>query len=381
MNLLYYSKALNASHGGRIHARSFVQELSSDARIDKVITVPKIKDEFSIGNNKSVHSAWKALLPFRNVLALLKVNLLCLHDVLRTIHRERPDVVICRVNANFLQIPLLKWTYPDIPLAVEVNGSPFDEYMSETAGGVFWSKLERYCLSYSDRNFFISDVLRKSMMGNHLDSTRDYVLYNGVDISLFRKQNKNTWPTKIKSENNVITLGYVGSLVESKNVSQLIKAVEELKDRGYAARLIVVGDGEVLDNLKALSAELDLQGDIEFTGRVPHKEVPDQIARFDVAIHHYAEEYMCPLKLFEYMAVGVPVIGPDTVAVKEIFDHGVHLLLTNGEPVDIAERVIQVKRDNALSERIATAGQDLVRTNFTWRDNTNKVVSQLKKLV
>src|SRR5690606_8335163 len=63
----------------------------------------------------------------------------------------------------------------------------------------------------------------------------------------------------------------------------------------------------------------DLNKEIILTGWIPHHQIPEYFQNVDVAIHHVAQPYMSPLKIFEYMAMGKPVIGPDTPGVREIF--------------------------------------------------------------
>ena len=81
-----------------------------------------------------------------------------------------------------------------------------------------------------------------------------------------------------------------------------------------------------------------------------------------------------PGKLFEYLAVGLPTIGPDTPAVREVFEDGVHLRLASQDGSDLAWIIEAMKADPAARDQLAQAGRRLVVNEYTWEKNAERVV-------
>ena len=83
-------------------------------------------------------------------------------------------------------------------------------------------------------------------------------------------------------------------------------------------KIFIVGYGEYMKNLKELVAQFGLKEDVIFTGQVPKEEVFDYINIMDICVAPSAAWYQSPIKIFEYGAMGKPILGPDTAAVREV---------------------------------------------------------------
>ncbi len=79
------------------------------------------------------------------------------------------------------------------------------------------------------------------------------------------------------------------------------------------------------------------------------------------------------------MAVGLPVIGPDIPAVREILNDGKEILLVKTEVDDISAKMIYFLENKIERELIARAGQEKIRSNYGWNNNTNKILSVIQK--
>jgi len=90
-----------------------------------------------------------------------------------------------------------------------------------------------------------------------------------------------------------------------------------------SAVLLLVGDGPSRDALTRRAAERGLAGRVVVTGRVRHEDVPAYLAAMDVAL--VADErtgVASPMKLLEYMAMGLAVVAPAADSIRDIVDHG-----------------------------------------------------------
>ncbi|HEU4336937.1 MAG TPA: glycosyltransferase family 4 protein [Nocardioides sp.] len=149
-----------------------------------------------------------------------------------------------------------------------------------------------------------------------------HVVPNGVDTERFR-------PVPPRSRPGHFTVGFVGTLKPWHGVQDLVEAVALLHASDPTYRLLVVGDGPGRPALEDLAARRGLAGAIELTGGVPPSGVPRQVARMDVAVAPYPptdDFYFSPLKIYEYLAAGVPVVASDVGPVPELLGAG-------GEPI------------------------------------------------
>ena len=98
---------------------------------------------------------------------------------------------------------------------------------------------------------------------------------------------------------------------------------------------------------------------------------------FDVAAapyHQIDDFYFSPLKLFEYLAIGRPVVASAIGQLCDVIQHGTTgLLATPDDPGDFAAKVAELQRDTALRERISQSAA-VEGARRTWRHNAQKMV-------
>jgi len=111
------------------------------------------------------------------------------------------------------------------------------------------------------------------------------------------------------------TLIYVGNLVSWCGVEEAMRALPEIRRRCASARLVVVGSGlpAYEAQLHELARQLDLEPHVAFLGSRPFETLPDLFSEAEVGLASSRNvpfrRYACPLKVFEYMAAGLPVIA------------------------------------------------------------------------
>ncbi|QYA26040.1 glycosyltransferase family 4 protein [Gramella sp. MT6] len=365
IQLLYYSNALVASHGGRLHSEAFCEEIEKDDRIQKLIRFPKSNNQKNIGSNSKIRKALK-LIPALQIFFFYRRNKLSYLEIEKEIEKHKINIIHIRLDSNFLIIEKIKEKYPDILITTEVNASPFEENFKNILFKSYFKKLERSSLNFSDANFFVSNYLRKQILSKP-NFNRDYVVPNGVDDKFFNIE-------KTPKKNKEVIFGYIGTLDFHKNLKVLIDAFKQVQSEKTNTKLLIIGDGPMMMDLKAYVNKTQLVNNVIFQGWVKHDEIVFFLQKFDIAIHHSAQPYMSPLKLFEYMASGLPVIGPDTPAVREIFD-GNDLVFTNGEKNDLANKMLYLLDNPMLREEIGKNCKNKVKANYRWKHNAQRIIN------
>jgi colanic acid/amylovoran biosynthesis glycosyltransferase len=162
----------------------------------------------------------------------------------------------------------------------------------------------------------------------------------------------------------------VGRLGEAKGFQFGVEAIARLRDRGISARYRVVGEGPLRAALAARARELGIAEAIELPGAVDQGHLPDEYRAADIflmpsIVGRLGARDGLPNVLLEAMACGVPCIGSDTVGIPEVIVHGkTGLLVRPADPDGIADAVTALTDDADGRQRMARAGQQLVRESF-----------------
>lgn len=198
-----------------------------------------------------------------------------------------------------------------------------------------------------------------------------HVTPNGVDPARFVPH---------RPDPAAFTVGFVGTLKPWHGVEVLLAAFAGLRARVRAARLLLVGAGPEQGRLEAEAARLGLSAAVTFTGAVPPGCVPALLARMDVAVAPYPAQgnfYFSPLKVYEYMAAGLPVVASRVGQLAELIEDGRNgLLCSPGDVFALTNALLRLASDAALRARLAAAGRETVLRAHTWE----RVAERIMKL-
>lgn len=154
------------------------------------------------------------------------------------------------------------------------------------------------------------------------------------------------------------TVAWVGTLQFWKGLELLLEALA----LAPALRLKVVGGGKPEDEqrLKSEIARLGLDGRVELTGRVAQADIPLHVKTCACAVHPLPPEhsisarFTSPLKLFEYLAMGLPIVAADVPSVREVLQDGrTARLYQAGNSKALAAALTELASDNALAKRLS----------------------------
>lgn len=188
-----------------------------------------------------------------------------------------------------------------------------------------------------------------------VDPKKIRLIYNGFNFEEMRQKaaesvNHEYFKDKSQKGKTIVALG---RMVKLKGFDYLIEAVKILTDKGLPVRLIMIGKGDYLDDLKMLSAQMGLDKIIDFVGFVDNPFA--YMANSDLFVLSSLFEGL-PSTLIEAMALGLPVIstrcptGPEEI----IEDNKYGLLVPVADSVALADSINMVFTDASLMERLRT---------------------------
>lgn len=178
-----------------------------------------------------------------------------------------------------------------------------------------------------------------------------------------------------------VVFGFTGWFRPWHGLEEMLEAFADAKLAEKGARVLLVGEGQALPALKEIVAKRGLGGAVVFAGAVGRDAISDHIAAFDVALQPHATSYASPMKIFEYLALGKPVVAVRTPAIAEILTDGVDSILFS--PKDIGALVAGIRTlhaDGALRARMSAAARETVdRRGFYWDENARRTIEHLEK--
>jgi glycosyltransferase involved in cell wall biosynthesis len=143
-------------------------------------------------------------------------------------------------------------------------------------------------------------------------------------------------------------------------------------------RLLIVGDGPQRETVAALARDLGVEHRTVFTGSIAHEQVPELVAAFDVAVVPYREQrrfYFSPLKLYEYLAAGRPVVAADVGEIGHCIASGkTGLRYQPGVLGSLTDAIEAVLSDPPLATALGRAGRDHVLEHHRWESTAAAIV-------
>lgn len=382
MKLLYYSTSYYANHGGSIQSIEFFRQLEFNKSISdkEIYPVLNFQDNSDSLRAFSIREFLRKI-PILQVLFFYRRNTFHINGLIKKIKEFQPDALLIQIDSNFLQIKKLKNKFPNLIICNQINGSPFDEPFKNIAFKNYFLKQQKKSYHSSNINFFISDFSRDRIMGDQINEDRDIVIHNGTDPDkFFPINNKIQLRNKWSYPSDKFVIGYIGTLDFHKQLGILLDVFAELLPRYPQLFLVIIGNGPALNKLKQKVAELGLTKSVQLRGWLQHEEINENLNCFDLAVHHYANTYMNPLKIFEYLSAGLPVIAPDIPSVRSIFKDRHDLLITGASHEEVKSSIKELLDDPEFLERISNNEHLIheIEGNYTWKKYTNRIVEEIK---
>lgn len=162
----------------------------------------------------------------------------------------------------------------------------------------------------------ISEHLKDRLIHLGVDPGKIFVMPNGVSSRRFR--NLTDSPVRLFPEDTLI-IGFVGRFFPWQGVDILLQAVARRKDRYPFLRVVLIGDGPMEGPWKERVKSLQLENHVVFHPRVSPEEIQRFLQGLDVGYTGHRDPFRSPLKAYEYMAAGLPVLVSPTEDLQRYF--------------------------------------------------------------
>ncbi len=270
----------------------------------------------------------------------------------RLVKEIKPDLVHAHwiIPQGFIAALVKKST--GIPYVVTSHGS-------DIMGLKGFNKIKKYVLKNAKDITVVSNAIKKEILDN-IDSNLDIkVIPMGVDTDLFNLKKRDNSIKKKYSINGPFLL-FVGRLAPEKGIKYLIEAMPEIIKNFPKAKLMVIGDGTMKDELQKRTNELDIKDKVIFMGWVNNKDLPKYYATADVFVCPSLREGS-PVSYIEALACGTPIIVGDIPISREIVNENNGLIVKIESSEDIAKKVVNYFKGNSSKNKNIMS---LVKNNY-----------------
>lgn len=243
-------------------------------------------------------------------------------------------------------------------------------------------------LKNAERFVVVNSIIKNDLVRADFKADDILVAPNGVDLASFSgSESKESLRRELGLPITAEIISYIGkykTMGEDKGVLGLVQAFKSVHQNRRVAHLLIVGLSE--EEKKELAAAISGLG-LPVEAYTPVEHVPQsEVAKFmrssNVLVMNYPDtpyyrSYMSPMKMFEYMASGVPIVTSDLPAVREILDEDTAVMFSPGNQESLKQGILKVLTDREFGQRIAGKAFEKV-LNYTWEKRAERILDFIR---
>ncbi len=253
---------------------------------------------------------------------------------------------------------------------------------SMEVGGARREQIKRWTAWLDDRVVAVCEMARTaeiSRTGVAPEKVR--TIYNGIDSAPYHVPAARGLQMRqaLTIPGDALVVGTVGRLHPVKGHRYLLQAWPTVRQQIPQARLLIVGDGELRDELQRQAHDLGIADRVIFTGT--RSDIPDLLATMDLFVLSSLWEGM-PNVVLEAMAAGVPVLATAVGGTTEVIVDPTHgALIPPQDPAALATAIIQLLTDSEVRKRMGCAGRERVQEAFSMQRTVAATIALYEELL
>ncbi len=299
----------------------------------------------------------------------------------RILKKDRPDLLISRLEA-YLCSPIFAANLYKIPHIVEADSPAAYEvrhfYPEHLRHPDLMECIELKMIQHADRAFCVSNQLKSHFVSRGIDEEKICVITNGVDVSRFNPEIPCRFVQEKYHLQKKTVIGFVGSFHYWHGVENLIRLIDAIVSSDSRIAFMMVGHGGALkSDLDRFIKENNFEDRVFCTGFVPHKEVPAYINAMDIVVAPYPPLeffYYSPVKIYEYLACGKPVVTTRIGQIAELIENGETGFLCDPDDTEaLIEAVRGLIRNREMRAAVGRKAAQFIARNYTWKHKARQL--------
>lgn len=247
-----------------------------------------------------------------------------------------------------------------------------------------WSKIQDRLIKRADKLVLVTNEAKEVVLNHKLKNESDIIVVPNTilpEVFLQYSVEKNV----IGRLNGSYNILYLGDTSLRRGTDTAIKSMVMVKDKIPHAKLILVGDSSVDDELKQLAINEGVSSHVLFEGWQDVSLFPSYISASDICIsplkrnkHH---DTTFANKLFQYMAMGKPVIVSDsTTQANVVKEENCGLIFRAEDEQQLTNRIIELYENKEEAKKLGENGKNAVLNKWNW-DLTSKDLIEMYKSI
>lgn len=281
-----------------------------------------------------------------------------------------------------------------VPFVLEYNGP-------EVWVGRHWGRplkyealtgrIERLNAASADLVVAVSRALEQELVARGILPAKILVNPNGVDPDRYRPDIDAAAVRARHGLRRSVVIGFIGTFGPWHGAEILARAFVKIArndpSRASRVRLLMIGDGARMPDVRRILTEGGAMPSAVFTGLVPQEQGPEYLAACDLLASPHVENpdgtpfFGSPTKLFEYMAMGRGIVASDLGQIGEVLEHGrTGWLVEPGDVEALAAGLARLIDNPVLRDRLGAAARLRALERHTWHEHTRRTIERLQSL-
>ena len=308
--------------------------------------------------------------------------------VTRAHRHDRYDIVQVHTIPDFLAFAAVPLRLTGVPLVLDLHEAMPEFFRmrfpraSNPAAHAALRFQERAAIAVANAVITVNDSLAARLRSIGVPDRKLTVVMNTPDLRLFDRA---AHPERDFMADGTLALVYAGALTPVYELDVLIKALASIRAQRpeLPTSLHIYGRGDAEEQLRALAQSVGVADRVRFHGRIPLEEVAAAIAPSDIGIAPTRRDPMTDFslstKLFEYSAMGKPVVASRLPTVEHYFPPDTLAMYTPGDPAALALAVTSLVDDPA--ERTARVERTAARADaLGWEHQADRYAALMAGL-
>lgn len=274
-----------------------------------------------------------------------------------------------------------------VPHILEINGIVTFDFQS----------MDTYCFKHKIFGYFqyinfllahkvvtVSENIKKELLQLYGNTDKVVYIENGVNTDIFSPKEKIEARNLLKWKYDGFYLLYIGSFYPRHGIQHIIQIIKHIKPKLPNVKLIMVGSGYSLESAIQLAKELRLTSHVDFVGEIDYENIPAYINASDIGIFLLTgsgeKYYGKPIKLYEYMSCGKPVITNEVYG-EFVREKGIGMVVSEKNYEHAADAIVGLLKNNALMELMGKNGKKFIRDTISWEITSRNILNVCETLL
>ncbi len=310
---------------------------------------------------------------YRYGIYLLKLFFICMKEILC----KKADVIWSREPRIILMLYLLaRWTGTKVVFEAHDLADKGLSYRGVNQKTHFF---HRCAMRIADIIVTVTNKCKQEMAMLGVNPNKILVAPDAADLVNYSKLERRL------ADNGPVKLAYVGSLGADRGCDVLVRALAYIPSSMNVLAVIVGGNEEQIAILKSLAEDIGVIDRLQFTGYIPHRDVRIWIEFSNILIMPtvrslFGEKYTSPMKLFEYMASGRPIVASDLPTIREVLDDNSATFFVANDPQDLARAITDTIENWPGALEKAQRAYSVFVEGFTFESRARRILSFIKEV-